>query len=297
MLLACCAVNPAPAASVVLRPVADTTLSENYPSNNFGSLSFFNAGTTQNRTRNRALLQFDLTLLPSRAQVRAASLALEVTGEPNEPPAFSDFGIHRVLRAWAEGSKLSPTNCVSCQGQGSAASAGETTWHSRFAFGEVWNEPGGAIGIDFATQASSATTIYGISASPYVFPSTGALVADVQSWLNDPGENHGWALICQSETVPFTARRFGSREDPLNWPRLAIDYVAPPVIENLREFQGNIEFSFTALPNEEYLVEYRQDVLAAWQVLRTVEPVPEPTRTVIRDPATASRRFYRVVAR
>jgi hypothetical protein len=53
-------------------------------------------------------------------------------------------------------------------------------------------------------------------------------VADVQGWLNNPKSNFGWMLISESEDTRFTARRFGSREDPNNAPLLDVQYVLVP---------------------------------------------------------------------
>lgn len=299
LLLACLhfAAAAGLAASSVFTASRDTTLSENYPANNLGALKFLNAGTTQNRTRNRALIRFDLSSLPPGAQVRAASLSIEVVGEPNEPPAFSDFAVHRVLREWTEGRGLSPSNCVSCQGQGAPAQPGESTWNNRFEPEESWGQPGGDLGVDLAAPSSGSTTIYGIAGSPYEFSSTPGLIADIQHWVAHPEENFGWALVCQSEETPFTARRFGSREDPQNAPRLTLAFVAPPRLDNARQSGTEFEFSFTAFPGEEYGVEFRTSGSIGWQLLRNVEPVNETTTLIIRDPVGPGQRYYRLVTR
>jgi hypothetical protein len=59
------------------------------------------------------------------------------------------------------------------------------------------------------------------------------LVADVQLWLDQPGSNFGWMLLCQSEGTAFSARRFGSRENPFTTPALAIEFLLPPRIETI----------------------------------------------------------------
>src|SRR5437762_2179927 len=70
-------------------PIADTTLSENYPSNNFGAMKFVNSGTTQNLTKNRALFAFDIAgAIPQGSKIKAAGLTLEVTKLPADGYAF-----------------------------------------------------------------------------------------------------------------------------------------------------------------------------------------------------------------
>src|SRR5437016_13689727 len=89
---------PAFAASTTLLPVADTTLSENYPSNNFGGMAFVNSGTTQNSNYNRALFKFDIAgTVPGGSRITSARLILEVTHVPSCGYAFADFGLHRLL--------------------------------------------------------------------------------------------------------------------------------------------------------------------------------------------------------
>src|SRR5690349_8288537 len=77
-----------------LVPIADTMLSQNYPSNNFGGLGFANSGTTQNLTRNRALFKFDVAgAIPAGAKIQNASLVLAITRTPADGFTFSDFGL------------------------------------------------------------------------------------------------------------------------------------------------------------------------------------------------------------
>jgi len=208
---------------VVLTPSADTTLIEVAPNNNLGGQNYFNSGTTQNGTRNRGLLQFDLSQIPQNAAISSVDLYLEVVHVPSCGNAPSDFGLHPVLAPWGEGNKsttLSP-------GQGAPATAGEATWNDRFALmAQPWSVPGGAPGVDYAAAASSDQYIYG--PDQYQFASRPQLVADVQGWLNNPKSNFGWMLITESEDTRFTARRFGSREDPNNAPLLDVQYVLVP---------------------------------------------------------------------
>lgn len=274
---------------VLVPPLADTSLSENYPSNNLGAVPFIIAGTTQNNTRNRALLSFDLTnALAGPAKVIAAELILEVVGEPNEPPQFSDFALHRVLRSWGEGSKQSPQNCVSCRGQGAPATSGEATWNSPLAFtANSWDAPGAAPMTDYDAAVSSSTTVYGFAGSPYVFPSNARMVTDVQSWLDAPAMNFGWLLASASEGTIFTARRFGAREDGLNSPQLRVTVLYLPVLRIARLPSGLVGLSFVGHEAHEYEIQRLLPGETNWIGVENIGPLAEAT-LVSRDYATGS---------
>ena len=210
---------------VTLTPSADTMLHEYFPENNLGGQSYLNAGTTQNGPRTRGLMAFDVAgAIPSGAIVNSVTLTLEVVGQPVDGDAPSNFGLHRMLVGWGEG-----TGSGNPPFLGRPALAGEANWNFRFAEAPMmWAAPGGLAGVDFASQFSSDTFIYGVNFSPYSFDTTQRLVDDVQLWLDQPGQNFGWMLLSQSENEVFSARRFGSREDLLRAPRLMIDFTPVP---------------------------------------------------------------------
>jgi hypothetical protein len=213
-----------PGASVTLTPGADATLFEVNPNNSAGGASFFISGTTQNRTRNRALLWFDIaSVLPAGAEITGVTLQLECLRRPSDGFEPALFGLHRMLRSWGEGSTI-PLNNPG--GLGAPAGPGDATWLHANGPASPWGEPGGAAGPDYASQLSAAAFVYGVGT--YEFEGTQDLVNDVQGWLNQPQSNFGWMLRVQDEDLPFTARRFGSREDPGNAPRLTIDFVVVP---------------------------------------------------------------------
>jgi hypothetical protein len=210
--------------NVILTPSADTTLHENFPENNLGAQAYFNAGTTQNGPRTRGLMAFDVAgSIPSGAIVNSVTLTLEVVGQPVDGDAPSNFGLHRMLVGWGEGSGSGNPPAL-----GRPALPGEANWNFRFSSSTPWTSPGGLAGVDFASQFSSDTFIYGVNFSPYSFDTTQRLIDDVQLWLDQPGQNFGWMLLSQAENEVFSARRFGSREDPFRAPRLMIDFTPVP---------------------------------------------------------------------
>ena len=54
------------------------------------------------------------------------------------------------------------------------------------------------------------------------------MVSDVQGWLAGSSSNFGWIFISDDEATPFTARRFGSREDPNAAPQLTVRFELVP---------------------------------------------------------------------
>ena len=77
------------------------------------------------------------------------------------------------------------------------------------------------------SQASASQIVYDVGNSPYLFGSSAELVNDVQYWLDNPGQNHGWMLKLADESVDFTSRRFGASEGP-DAAILSIQYAMVP---------------------------------------------------------------------
>ena len=282
--------------SVTLTPVADTMLSENFPSNNFGAMTFANSGTTQNYTKNRALFRFDLAAaIPAGSKITAVSLKLEVVGQPAEPPPGTGFSLHRLLVPWGEGSKL---NSGGGAGQGSPATTNEATWFYRFAFTtNIWTQPGGAATNDYVVASSATTTIYGVL--DYYFTNTSpaavTLVTDAQLWLDRPATNFGWQLRCDAESVNFTARRFGTHEDPGNTPLLTIEF-APFVIRNPVVVGNQFRFNFTQFAGRAVDVEYRDSFSNGnWQTLAQFPAPVADTNIIVTDSISQTQRFYRLM--
>lgn len=276
-----------------MQPTADTTLIEVAPSNNLGGMAFVNAGTTQNFTRNRGLFRFDFTdKIPAGARVSNVEFMIEVVGKPVDGFAPAVFGLHRLLKPWGEGDKLGDSLHP---GFGSPATFGEATWTDRFAFTtNNWTQPGGEVGSDYVAAASSEATIYSLDDSPYTFTSTPALVADVQTWINTAAENFGWILVCQAEASDFTARRFGSREDPVRPPLLRVEFVPPQRIENASVSGQTFNLQFTARSGQAYAVEFRDEFTNSWTTLTNIPAPPAATDITVTDPISGSQRFYRL---
>lgn len=202
------------AQSVTLTPDRDNTLYEDTAgalSNGSGDYLF--TGRTQQGRIRRALLRFDVAgHVPAGARVDSVVLRLNVSREMiGAHPA----SLHRVLRAWGEGS----SNANNQEGSGAAAAGGDATWVHAFFDTLAWQTPGG----DFEPQPSATVEIEGTGS--YEWGSTPAMVADVQAWLDDPASNFGWIVI-GNEQAAGTAKRFDSREhaDEAVRPALVVYY-------------------------------------------------------------------------
>jgi hypothetical protein len=118
-------------------------------------------------------------------------------------PSPEWFFTHRP--AWGEGNKVrgSPNT-------GAAATAGEATWNQRLQGTAGWTAPGA---LSDAGAVSASTAVGSVNLAFHTW-SGAATAADVQNWLDNPAQTHGWLLYSQSKTTPKTARQFGSRRDP-----------------------------------------------------------------------------------
>ena len=286
-----CAALPvtAPAAQVVLTPAADTCVFEAFPLNNVGGQPSMAAGATANGGgAGRALLRFNVAAqLPAGAIITGARLTLKVVRTPSSPED-STFALHRILADWGEGNKLGNT--------GAAASTGEASWLARKAPLTFWSSGGLGAGSDYAATPSATAFVQGLGG--YDFASSAKTTADVQAWLDAPAGNFGWLLLSEDESTDATARRFGTREDPANAPRLTIDYeeggaslhLDPPSVAG-----GQFKLQFTARSGKSYVVERRGSVEAgAWTAITNVSPQVAGTVVTIGDGLTNGAAFYRV---
>jgi len=294
LLATLCSPTPVHAISVTNVASADTSLIEVAPENSNGGQAWVLAGRTQNGPHVRGLYRFDLTNIPPGAVIQSAAVQLDVTGQPGDMEAInSTFSLHRMLQPWGEGVNVAIAN----PGQGIPALPGDTTWLHRFHPTNTWATPGGAAGIDYVSEGSSFQQIEDPDHSPYRFNSTPEMVADVQAWLSNPEINFGWMLIGNDNLI-FTARRFGSREDPDALPLLEISYVLPLSIEQITKSGNQIQLSFTGRPGLDHTVEYL-DSLASngnWQTLTNAGLITETTNILVTDLITSTQRFYRVEA-
>ncbi|MCA8977210.1 MAG: DNRLRE domain-containing protein [Planctomycetes bacterium] len=201
--------------TVVVPCAKDNTLYESTTGSlSSGSGPSLFVGVTGQPGLRRALLKFDIAAhVPSGARIVGATLTINTT--QSAYAGAVDVSGHRVLTAWGEGASIAPGG----GGGGGAAATNDATWLHTFYPGSFWSTAGG----DFAPTPSLLITTqpFGLASSQ---PST-AMIADVQSWLNNSAGNHGW-LLKTNEALPYVTRKFDSRETTLGTaPSLSVSYL------------------------------------------------------------------------
>lgn len=215
---------------VTLAAAKDNTLYEDATgafSNGVGE--HFVCGTTLTGQQRRAVIEFDIeAAIPEGSTITGVTLRLNMS----RTVALSQVcSIFRVTREWGEGISHAPGE----EGSGAPAVAPDATWLHAMFDTDFWAAPGG----DFVATASAAIPVAGNG--PYTWGSTPEMVADVQSWLDDPSGNHGW-IILGNESAPRTSKRWDSRENVVaaNRPALTVQFIAPCPIDYVRD--GIIDF-------------------------------------------------------
>lgn len=262
-----------------MRELAPTELGGGAPSYRVGTLDTSRGGAL----RNRALIQFDLaSALPAGATITAVQLRVSVLRAVDTAPRA--FQLRRVLVPWTE--------------------AG-SSWEMRVAPSIAWGAPGGLIETDY-TDITSASTLLGNPTAvdvptPFTWASTPGLIADAQSWLDDPAANHGWMIFLDDEAEPRSARLLASREhyDELGGtngrPRLDVTYTLPLRIDSVSLLEGNLCLFFNGKAGKAYTVQHRPNADAgAWTALTNFPPRAFDGPLAVCDPITAPRRFYRL---
>jgi len=79
-------------------------------------------------------------------------------------------------------------------------------------------------GGDFSSTVSASQSVGAIGEYAW---SSAQMVADVQSWLDNPANNFGW-LVLGDESESATAKRFDTREST-SPPVLSIEYSVAPL--------------------------------------------------------------------
>jgi hypothetical protein len=211
------AATPARADTAVVAAAQDATLIED-PAGAFASGSgpavFAGRIASTLQSVRRALIRFDVAAaVPPGSVVEEVRLRLHLAQSNSGPTPAS---LHRVTQTWGEGAS------ASLGGGGAASQEGDATWIHRFHDGVFWTTPGG----DFDPVSHAGATLDQPGFT--TFGTTPEMVADVQSWLDDPLSNAGWILL-GDESRTQTAKRLDSREnpDPALQPLLEIVYAAP----------------------------------------------------------------------
>jgi hypothetical protein len=276
------------AATITVSCVADTTLSGlkddfvSFQDNNLGAMPWMNVGTTATGYPMRGLMKFDLSDIPLGATINSVAVKLSVVFTPGGPG--STFELHRVLQEWFEGNKGASVQF------GEPATEGETTWNDR-AFGSApWAAPGATSSADIVLTPSSTVTMNGLAR--YVFAATPTLIADVQTWANNPSSNYGW-LINSASPASQTARRIGSRESgSATAPTLEITFTPPAPLEpRITSFDfsvAGVTLTWTG-GSAPYRIARADNINGPWTFV-----TPTTSATTATAPLGAVNGFYRV---
>jgi len=234
-----CAVTlPAPATtradSTTIIAAHDNTIFYSSQSNSLGAGQAIFVGNNGQNAPRRGLISFDIAgNIPAGATINNVQLKLFLNQVPGGVPPSPTISLYRLANDWGEGIAGNSTTGANGVGQGVAAGDGDATWNARHfsdAIPILWTTPGG----DFAATSSASAAIIGATLNtPYTWGSTPALVADVQSFLNDPTNNLGWLLKANDETIAFSVRGFWSRESARTGqgsfsPQLLVTYTPVP---------------------------------------------------------------------
>ena len=203
----------ATATTINLNPSKDNTLYEfvvadGDRSNGIG-LHFF-AGRTDQAEKRRGVVAFNVAgSIPPGSTITSVSLSMNMSRTLINTARTVE--LHKLLADWGEGT----SDASGQEGQGIAATTNDATWRHRFYNTIFWTTPGG----DFSGTVSASQSVG--APGLYVWSST-QMVADVQSWLNNPATNFGWLLL-GNEAVNDTTKRFDTREST-SPPVLTIEY-------------------------------------------------------------------------
>ncbi|MCB9879479.1 MAG: PKD domain-containing protein [Planctomycetes bacterium] len=214
--------------TVVLTATQDSTIYSNPTSqgNGNGGGTMAVVGRTWVNGVRRALVQFDVSSIPSAVTINTATLRLLDTSPTGSPIGGSapggtteklrptqTFDIHRVDTAWVEGSGDA----------GASAGIGTSTGAS-----VTWLNPWSTAGGDF--QAVKTGTIQ-FDASPNDLYNSSNLAADVQAWVGGT-TNAGWILRSPATTenaagtTTSSIKWFGTSEQATagDRPRLTVNF-------------------------------------------------------------------------
>ena len=213
--LGCNIANSVSAAIINIIPSKDNTLYEYDPAegdhSNGAGFHFF-AGENGMGELRRGVLAFDLAgTIPAGSTITAVSLTMNMS---MTPAGAKTVELHKLLADWGEGTSHAPMG----EGDGAPATSNDATWRHRFFDSVFWTMQGG----DFSATVTASQSVGGVGQYTW---SSAQMVADVQSWLDNPASNFGW-LVLGDESAIATAKRFDTRESA-SPPMLTIEFRVP----------------------------------------------------------------------
>jgi hypothetical protein len=185
-----------------INPIKDNTLYQYVPADgdrsNALGIHFFTGETADGELR-RGVLAFDIAgNVPAGSTILGVTLSMNMSRTPFDTARIVE--LHTLLADWGEGT----SDANNEEGMGAPATTNDATWRHRFFDTIFWTTEGG----DFSTTVSASQSVGPVGVYTW---SAVQMVADVQSWLDNPATNFGW-LVLGDESAIATAKRFDTRE-------------------------------------------------------------------------------------
>ena len=204
--------------AVSLTPAKDNSLIEyQYPQYSGGASQYIFVGLEHfSLTPMRGLVDFNVAgSIPAGSTINSVSLTVTMELTNSTTTVTPTVGLHDVSQNWGQGTGVpqyfmppfAPTT------------TNDATWTNTFYPNQMWKTPGG----DFSSTVSG-TAVFGADGTTSTFSSTSQMVADVQSWLNNPSTNYGWLML--GDETQNSGKMIGSMHSS-NPPTLTIDYTPP----------------------------------------------------------------------
>ena len=199
--------------TAVLGASKDNTIFDNVPNNSGGGAAGLFSGTNNSTQKRRGLIALNISgSVPAGSTITGVELSMYLANAPNTNN--QTIGLHRLSVDWGENTADTSSPAVTGAGNGVTALPNDATWNENFFGSSSW-PTAGATG-SFNATASGTTVVGGPIDNQQKWLSTATLITDVQSWLDNPSTNFGWAIINANESSNQTAKAFYSRQATLN---------------------------------------------------------------------------------
>ncbi len=177
--------------------------STNDANKNYGACNIIYVNGATSSPKQRDLIQFNVSSIPSGASITSATLRLVKVGGGNTSRAIA---VYRITSPWTEGTG-------DCNGNSTA----DATWNNRTT-STAWGTAGG----DFNATAYATTNVAGNAAYTWTITSL------VQEWVNATNPNYGLMVKYETENVT-DEKNFASEENntTADRPQLIVTYTLP----------------------------------------------------------------------
>ena len=175
-------------------------------------------------TPRRGVIYFDVAgTVPAGSVIDSAKLHLWMAD--NITLSSHRIAFHRLQEDWGEGvSSANPAQALN----GVPSQPNDATWIHRMHSGALWTGMGADGDYVGAGSDSGDYTDLG----PYTTElRSAAIIADIQSWRDDPSSNHGWIMI-GDESQANTGKAFSTHENGASAkrPRLEVWWSVPTAV-------------------------------------------------------------------